>query len=60
MEVNTFYLLFATAIIAAAKCPEMKVSFNTNLHNQTKGIMVNPVNPDSNNWLQRAQSKPMS
>jgi hypothetical protein len=52
MEINTFYVLFAAAIIAAAKSPEMKASFNNNLPNQTKGIMVNPensVNPDSNN-----------
>ena len=63
MEMNTFYLLFASAIIAAAKSPEMKVTFNNNLPNQTKGVIVNPrnsENPDSNNWLQRAPSKPMS
>jgi hypothetical protein len=50
MEMNTFYVLFAAAIIAAAKSPEMKASFNNNLPNQTKGVMVNPrnpVNPDS-------------
>jgi hypothetical protein len=63
MKTNTFYVLFAAAIIAAAKSPEMKASFNNNLPNQTKGVMVNPrnpENPDSNNWLQRAPSKPMS
>ena len=63
MEMNTFYVLFAAEIIAATKSPEMKASFNNNLPNQTKGIMVNPINPenpDSNNWLQRAPSKPMS
>jgi hypothetical protein len=63
MEMNTFYVLFAAAIIAAAKRPEMKASFNNNLPNQNKDIMVNPrnpVNPDSNNWLQRAPTKPMS
>ena len=49
MEINTFYVLFAAAIIAAAKSPEMKASFNNNLPNQTKGVMINPVNPDSNN-----------
>ena len=62
MEMNTFYVLFAAAIIAAAKSPEMKASFNNNLPNQTKGIMVNPenpVNPYSNNWLLRAPTKPM-
>ena len=50
MEINTFYVLFAAAIIAAAKSPEMKASFNNNLPNQTKGVIVNPenpVNPDS-------------
>ena len=60
MEMNTFYVLFAAAMIAAAKSPEMKASFNNNLPNQTKGVMVNPVNPenpDSNNWLLRAPSK---
>ena len=60
MEMNTFYVLFAAAIIAAAKSPEMKASFNNNLPNQTNGVMVNPenpVNPDSNNWLLRAPSK---
>ena len=45
MEMNTFYVLFAAAIIAAAKSPEMKASFNNNLPNQTKGVMVNPINP---------------
>ena len=40
MELNTFYVLFAAAIIAAAKRPEMKASFNNNLPNQTKGVMV--------------------
>jgi hypothetical protein len=63
MEMNTFYVLFAAAIIPAAKSPEIKASFYNNLSNQTKGVMVNPrnpVNPDSNNWLQRAPSKPMS
>ena len=61
MEMNTFYVLFAAAIIAAANSSEMKVSFNNNLPNQSKGVMVNPinpVNPDSNNWLLRAPSKP--
>ena len=57
MEINTFYVLFAAAIIAAAKSPEMKASFNNNLPNQNKDVLVNPrnpVNPDSNNWLLRA------
>jgi hypothetical protein len=52
MEMNTFYVLFAAAIIAAANSPEIKASFNNNLPNQTNGVMVNPenpVNPDSNN-----------
>ena len=60
MEMSTFYVLFAAAMIAAAKSPEMKAPFNNNHPNQTKGIMVNPrnpVNPDSNNWLRRAPSK---
>ena len=57
MEMNTFYVLFAAAIIASAKSPEMRASFNNNLPNQTKGIMVNPINPDSNNWLLSAPSK---
>ena len=60
---NTYYVLFAAAIIAAAKRPEMKALFNNNLTSQTKDVMVNPrnpVNPDSNNWLQRAPTKPMS
>jgi hypothetical protein len=63
MEINTLYVLFATAMIAVAKSTEMKALFNNNLQNQTKGVMVNPrnpENPDSNNWLQRAPSKPMS
>jgi hypothetical protein len=59
MEMSTFYVLFAAAIIAAAKSPEMKASFNNNLPNQTKGVMVNPINPDSNNWLRRAPFKSM-
>jgi len=49
---NTFYVLFVAAMIAAAKSPEMKASFNNNFPNQTNGVMVNPVNPvnpDSNN-----------
>jgi hypothetical protein len=63
MEMNTLYVLSAAAIIAAAESPEMKAIFNNNLPNQTKGVMVNPRNPvipDSNNWLLRAPSKPMS
>ena len=62
MEMNTFYVLFAAAIIASAKSQEMKASYN-NLPNQTKGVIVNPrnpENPDSNNWLLRAPTKPMS
>ena len=47
MEMNTFYVLFAAAMIAAAKSLEMKAPFKNNLPNQTKGIIVNPVNPDS-------------
>ena len=60
MEMNTFYVLFAAAIIASAKSPEMKASFINNLPNQTNGIMVNPINPenpDSNNWLLRVPTK---
>jgi hypothetical protein len=63
MEMNTFCVLFAAAIIASAKSPEMKASFNNNLPNQTKGVIVNPrnpENPDSNNWLLRAPSKLIS
>jgi hypothetical protein len=47
---NTFYVLFAAAMIAAAKSLEMKAPFNNTLPFQTKGVMVNPenpVNPDS-------------
>ena len=61
MEMNTFYVLFAAAIIAAAKRPEMKAPYN-NPPNQTKDVMVNPrnpVNPDSDNWLQRAPTRTM-
>jgi len=50
MEMNTFYVLFAAAIIAGANSSEMKAPFNNNLPSQTKGVMVNPrnpVNPDS-------------
>jgi hypothetical protein len=63
MKMNTFYVLFAAAMIAAAKSPEIKASFYNNLPNQTKGVMVNPrnpVNPDSNNWLRRAPTKLIS
>jgi hypothetical protein len=44
---NTFYVLFAAAMIAAAKSPEMKAPFNNNLPSQTKGVMVNPENPEN-------------
>ncbi|GDX47149.1 hypothetical protein LBMAG24_24770 [Bacteroidota bacterium] len=50
MEMNTFYVLFAAAIIAAAKSPEMKAPFKNNLPNQNRDVIVNPrnpVNPDS-------------
>jgi hypothetical protein len=63
MEMNTFYVFFAAAIIASAKSQETKAPFNNNLPSQTKGVMVNPrnpENPDSNNMLRRAPSKPMS
>ena len=55
MEMNTFYEFFGAAIIASAKSPEMKASFNNTLPSQTKGVMVNPenpVNPDSKPGLQ--------
>ena len=42
---NTYYVLFADAMIAAAKSPEIKAPFNNNLPSQTKGVMVNPENP---------------
>ncbi|MCE2771486.1 MAG: hypothetical protein LW711_15965 [Saprospiraceae bacterium] len=47
---NTYYVLFADAMIAAANSPEIKALFNNNLPSQTKGVMVNPENsenPDS-------------
>jgi hypothetical protein len=44
---NTFYVFFAAAIIASAKSPEMKASFNNTLPSQTKGVMVNPRNPEN-------------
>jgi hypothetical protein len=47
---NTYYVLFADAMIAAAKSQEIKAPFNNDLPSQTKGVMVNPenpVNPDS-------------
>ena len=47
---NTYYGLFADAMIATAKSPETKAPFNNNLPSQTKGVMVNPENsenPDS-------------
>jgi hypothetical protein len=62
MEMNTFYVLFADAIIASAKSPEMKTPYNNNPPNQTKDVMVNPrnpVNPDSDNWLLRAPTRTM-
>jgi hypothetical protein len=34
MEMNTFYSLFAAAMIAAANSPEMSASFKNNLPNQ--------------------------
>ena len=34
-------------MIAAAKSPEMKAPFNNNLPFQTKGILVNPQNPEN-------------
>jgi ribosomal protein L35AE/L33A len=46
---NIFFVLFADVMIAAAKSSEVKAPFNNNLPSQTKGVMVNPVNPDSNN-----------
>jgi len=62
MEMNTFYVFFAAAMIASAKSQETKAPFSNNLPNQIKGVMVNPrnpENPDSNNWLLRTPSKPM-
>jgi hypothetical protein len=60
MEMNTFYALFAAAMIAAANSTKMKALFNKNLPFQTRVTMVNPenpANPDSNNWLRHAPSK---
>jgi len=36
----------------------MKAVFNNNLPNQSNDVMVNPENPDSNNWPLAAQSPP--
>jgi hypothetical protein len=44
---NTFYVLFAAAMIASAKSQETKASFNKPLPSQTKGVMVNPQNPEN-------------
>ena len=33
----------------------MKTPFNNNLPTQTNDVMVNPENPDSNQWLLRAK-----
>jgi hypothetical protein len=44
---NTYYVLFADAMIAAAKSQEMKAPFNNDLPSQTKGVMVNPENPEN-------------
>jgi hypothetical protein len=57
MEMNTFYVLFAAAIIAAAKRPKMKAIFNNNLPNQTKGVMVNPRNPVNSDSEQLAAAR---
>jgi hypothetical protein len=38
----------------SAKVLAMKVACNNNLPTQTNDVMVNPENPDSNNWLLRA------
>jgi hypothetical protein len=43
--------LFSPMCNASARGPEMKAAFNNNLQNQTNDVMVNPRNPDSNNWL---------
>ena len=40
MEMNTFYVLFAAAMIAAAKSLEMKAPFKNNLLSQTNGVML--------------------
>jgi hypothetical protein len=40
-------VLFAAAIIASAKSPEMKAPINNILTSQTKGVMVNPENPEN-------------
>jgi hypothetical protein len=45
MKISAF--LFAAAMIASAKSQETKAPFNNNLPSQTKGVMVNPENPDS-------------
>ena len=47
LEMNTYYVLFAAAMIAAAKSTEIKAPFNNNLPSQTKGVMVNPRNPEN-------------
>jgi hypothetical protein len=50
MEMNTFYVFLAAAMIASAKSQETKAPFSNNLPSQTKGVIINPenpVNPDS-------------
>jgi hypothetical protein len=38
---------------ASAKRRVMDAPFNNNLTTPTNDVMVNPVNPDSNQWLLR-------
>jgi hypothetical protein len=40
---------------ASAGSLAMKAPFNYNLLNQTNDVIVNPENPDSNQWLLRAK-----
>ena len=57
-------LLFATSFAdayASAKSLEMKAAFNNKLPHQTGDVKVNPINPinpDSNTPLQRAEFPP--
>ena len=44
-------LFFSPMRNASAGCFEMKAPINNNLPNQTNDVIINPENPDSNQWL---------
>jgi len=55
LESTYFLPFFSPMRYASARCFEMKASFNGNPPTLANEVILNPENPDSNQWLLRTQ-----